>query len=124
MVDGTDYFTSNNNNANDVVRPGWLGKPNAKPLVNKETIAIRLDRNATLLETLTEDLVREGTTIFLPRDRAYNTKLDTVPEEDSEEEKDNNAAKSKDDIFNTPAALEKCINLAAIVEESEDGLYF
>ena len=106
------------------MRPSWLGKPDAKPLINEEITAIRLNRKATLLETLTEDLVREGTTVPLPKDRAYNTKLDTVLEEDSKEEKDNNATKLKDDIFNTPTTLEKYINFAAIVEESEDRLYF
>ena len=106
------------------MRPSRSGKPNAKPLVNKEITATRLNRNAALLETLTEDLVRKGTTIPLPRDRARDTKLDTVPEEDSKEEKDNNAAKLKDNTFNTPTALEKYINLAAIVEESKDRLYF
>ena len=124
MVNGTNYFTSDNNNANNIVRPSQSGKPNAKPLINKETIAIRLDRNAALLETLIEDLVRKGTTIPLPRDRARDTKLDTILEEDSKEEKDNNTAKLKDNIFNTPTALEKYINLTAIVEESKDRLYF
>ena len=123
-VNSTDYFTSDNNNANNVVRPSRSGKPNAELLINKEITAIRLDRNAALLETLTEDLVHEGTTIPLPRDRARDTKLDTVLEEDSEEEKDNDTAKLKDDTFNTPTALEKCINLTAIVEESKDRLHF
>ena len=61
--------------------------------------------------------MRKSTTIPLLRDRARNTKLNTVLEKDNKEEKDNDAAKLKDDIFNTPTALEECINLAAIVEE-------
>ena len=44
-----------------------------------------------------EDLVRQGTTIPLPKDKAHNTKLNTVLEEDSQEEKDN--------TFNIPTAL-------------------
>ena len=39
--------------------------------------------------------MRKGTTIPLPRDRARDTKLDTVLEEDNKEEKDNNVAKLK-----------------------------
>ena len=121
----TDYPSTNNDDASNIVRPSQLGKLNTKPLVNKKIVAIRLNRNATLLETLAEDLVREGTTIPLPRDRAHNTKLDTVLEEDSKEEKDNNAAKLKDNIFNTPTALEEYINFTAkAVEEGEDRLYF
>ena len=68
--------------------------------------------------------MRKSTTIPLPRDRAYNTKLDTVPEEDNKGEKGNNAAKLKDNTFNTPTALEEFINLAAIVEEGKYKLYF
>jgi hypothetical protein len=77
-----------------------------------------------LLEAFAERLVRKSTTIPLPGDRACNTKLDTILEEDNKEEKGNNAAKPKDDIFNTPTTLEECINLAAIVEEGEYKLYF
>ena len=68
--------------------------------------------------------MRKGTTILLPRDRAYNTKLNTILEEDSKENKDNDAAKSKDDIFNTPTTLEKYINFTATVEEGKNGLHF
>ena len=60
--------------------------------------------------------MHEGTTIPLPGDRARDTKLDTVPEEDIKEE--------KDDTVNTPATLEKYINLTATVEEGKDRLYF
>ncbi len=45
-------------------------------------------------------------------------------EEDNKEKKDNDAIKSKDNIFNTPAALEKYMNLATIVKEGEDGSHF
>jgi hypothetical protein len=77
-----------------------------------------------LLEAFVERLVRKGTTIPLPEDRAYNTKLNTVLEKDNKEEKDNNAAKLKDNIFNMPTALEEYINLTTIVEEGKDRLYF
>jgi hypothetical protein len=106
------------------VRYSWAGKLSAKPFINKETAAIRLNRNTTLLEAFIERLVRKGTTIPLPRDRAYNTKLNTVLEKDNKEDKDNDAAKLKDNIFNTPTALEEYINLATIVEEGKDRLYF
>jgi len=76
-----------------------------------------------LLEAFIERLVRKGTTISLPRDRAHN-KLDTILKKDNKEEKDNNAAKLKDNTFNTPTALEECINLTTIVEEGKDRLYF
>ena len=101
-----------------------MGKFNTKPLVNKETTAARLDRNNTLLETLVEDLVHKGITVPLPGDRVCDTKIDTILKKDSNEEKDNNTTKSKDNRINTPTTLEKCINFATIVEESEDGLYF
>ena len=97
-----------------------MGKLSTKPFVNKETAAIRLNRNTTLLEAFIERLVRKSIIIPLLRDRAYNTKLNTILEKDNKEEKDNNAAKLKDNTFNTPTALEKCINLAAIVEEGKD----
>jgi hypothetical protein len=77
-----------------------------------------------LLEAFIERLVRKSTTIPLPGDRARDTKLDTILEEDNKEEKGDDAAKLKDDIFNTPTALKECINLAAIVEEGEYKLYF
>ena len=51
-------------------------------------------------------------------------KLNTILKENSEEEKDDDNTKLKDDIFNTPAALKKYINLTVIVKEGEDGLYF
>ena len=69
-------------------------------------------------------MVRKSTTIPLPRDRARNTKLDTVLKEDNKKEKGNDAAKLKDNIFNTPTTLEEYINLTTIVEEGEYKLYF
>ena len=77
-----------------------------------------------MLEAFIERLVRKSTIIPLPRDRARNIKLDTILEEDNKEEKGNNAAKLKDNIFNTPTALEECINLTAIVKEGKYKLYF
>jgi hypothetical protein len=68
--------------------------------------------------------VRKSTTVPLPGDRAYNTKLDIILEEDNKEEKGDNAAKLKDNIFNMPTTLEEFINLAAIVEEGKYKLYF
>jgi hypothetical protein len=77
-----------------------------------------------LLEAFAERLVYKGITIPLPRDRARDTKLNTILEKDNKEKKDNNAAKLKDDIFNTPTTLEEYINLTTIVEEGKDRLYF
>ena len=69
-------------------------------------------------------MVRKSTTIPLPGDRARDTKLNTIPKEDNKEEKGNNAAKLKDNIFNTPTTLEEYINLTTIVEEGKYKLYF
>jgi hypothetical protein len=106
------------------VRHSQAGKLSAKPFINKEIATIRLNRNTTLLEAFTERSVYKSTTVPLPRDRARDTKLDTIPGEDNKEEKGNNAAKPKDNIFNTPTTPEECINLAAIVEEGKYKLYF
>ena len=100
------------------------GKLSAKPFINKEIGTIRLNRNTTLLKAFIERLVYRGITIPLPGDRARDTKLNTVLEKDNKEEKDNNAAKLKDNIFNTPTALEEYINLTTVVEEGKDRLYF
>ena len=51
--------------------------------------------------------MREGTIVFLFRDRARNTKIDTILEEDSDEETGDNTIKPKDDTFNMPATLKK-----------------
>ncbi|XTI88283.1 hypothetical protein V2W45_1330808 [Cenococcum geophilum] len=114
LANGTNYFTSDNNNTSDIVRHSQAGKLSTRPFINKEIAAIRLNRNTALLEAFTEHLIRKGTTIPLPRDRARDTKLNIVLEKDNKEEKDNNAAKLKDNTFNTPTALEECINLTAI----------
>ena len=76
------------------------------------------------METFVEDLIYKDIIIPLPKDKAYDIKLNTILEEDSEKEKNNGAIKLKDDIFNTLAALEKYINFVATVEESKNGLYF
>ena len=81
-------------------------------------------KNTALLKALIEDLVYEGTIIPLPGDRAHNIKLDTVLEEDSKEEKNDGAAKLKDNTFNTPITLEKYINFAIIIKESKNKSYF
>ena len=106
------------------MRYSRAGKLSAKPFVNKEIVAIRLNINTASLEAFIECSVRKGTTIPLPKDRARNTKVDTILKEDNKEQKDNNAAKSKDNIFNAPTALEEYINLTAIVEEGKYRLYF
>jgi len=106
------------------VQPSQSGKLNAKPFVNKEIIAIKFNKNVALLEALVEDLICKGIIIPLPKNKAYNTKLNTVPKEDSQKKKNNSATKSKDNTFNMPAALKKCINFAATVEESKDRSYF
>ena len=38
--------------------------------------------------------------------------------------KNNNNTKLKNNTFNTPTTLEKCMNLTTTVKEGEDGLYF
>ncbi len=101
-----------------------MGKFNVKPLVNKETIAIRFNKNTTLLKALAKDLVYKNTIIPLPRDKACNTKLDIILKEDSEKEKNNGATKLKDNTFNTLAALEKYINFAVTMEESKNRSHF
>ncbi len=69
--------------------------------------------------------MHKGITIPLRGNKTYNIKLDTVLEENSKEEKDINAAKLKDNTFNTPAALEEYINLTTkAVKEGKDRLYF
>ena len=77
-----------------------------------------------MLEVFIKHLIYKSTTIPLPKDRARNTKLDTILKENSKEDKDNNATKLKDNTFNTPTALEKYINLIIIIEEGKDKLYF
>ena len=124
-TNSTDHLSTNNDDTSDVVRPSQLGKFNTKLLINKETAAVRLNRNAALLEAFTKRLVYKSTTIYSLGDNARQDKLAAILEEDSKEEKDNNAAKSKDDIFDTPTALEEYINLTAkVVKEGEDRLYF
>ena len=124
-TNGTDYPSTNKDDANDAVRPSLVGELIADILVNEETAAIRLNRNATLSEAFTERLARESTTIYSLGDNARQAKLGTILEEDSKEEKDNDAPKSNDNTFNTPTALEEYINLAAkAVKEGEDRLHF
>jgi len=47
-----------------------LGKLNAKLLVNKETAAARLNRNAALSEAFAKRLARKSTTIYFLGDNA------------------------------------------------------
>ena len=125
MTDGTDYSFTNNNNASDIIWPGWLGKLNIKPLINKETAAAKFNKNTALLEAFAERLIYKNTTIYFLGDNACQDKLVAILKKDSEEEKDNNAVKLKDNIFNIPTTLEEYINLTAkVVKEGEDRLYF
>ena len=48
-----------------------MGKLNTKPLVNKETVAVKLNRNAALLKAFTERLVCKNITIYSLKDNAY-----------------------------------------------------
>ena len=65
LANSTDHFTSNNNNTSDTVRPSQQGKLDTKLLINKEIIAVKLNKNAALLEAFMEDLVLKGTIIPL-----------------------------------------------------------
>ena len=42
-----------------------MGKLSTKLLINKEITAVKLDKNATLLEAFVKDLVLKGTTVPL-----------------------------------------------------------
>ena len=55
-------------------------------------------------------LARKSTTIYLG-DNAYQAKLATILKENGKNEKGNNAAKLKDNIFNALTTLKKYINL-------------
>ena len=46
------------------MRYSRAGKLNTKPLINKEIVAVRLNRNATLSEAFTKRLARESTIIY------------------------------------------------------------
>jgi len=70
LTNGTNYLSTNNNNASDIVRPSWLGKLNTKLLINEKIAAIRLNRNATLLKAFTKHLARKSTTIYSLGDNA------------------------------------------------------
>ena len=124
-TNSTDHPSTDKDDANDVVRPSRVGELIADTLINKETAAVRLNRNTTLSEAFAERLARKSTTIYSLGDNARQAKLVTILKEDSKEEKDNDAPKSNNNTFNTPIALEEYINLAAkAVEEGEDRLHF
>ena len=125
LTNHTDYPFTDKDDASDAVRPGQAGKLIADPLINEEIAAARLDRNATLLEAFAKRLARKSTAIYSLGDNACQAKLATILEEDSKEEKDNDAPKLNDNIFDIPTALEEYINLAAkAVEEGENRSYF
>jgi hypothetical protein len=78
-----------------------------------------------LLKAFTKYLARENTTIHSLGDNTRQNKLVTILEEDSEEEKDNNTTKLKDDTFNMPTTLKKYMNLATkVIKEGEDKSHF
>jgi hypothetical protein len=52
------------------VRLSRLGKLDIKPLINKEIVAVKLDRNTTLLKAFTKHLVYKNTTIYFLGDNA------------------------------------------------------
>ena len=53
------------------MRPSRLGKFNTKLLINKEIVAVRLNRNAILSEAFTKRLAPKSTTIYFLGDNAY-----------------------------------------------------
>jgi hypothetical protein len=53
------------------MRPSQLGKLDIKPLVNKETAVIKLNRSATLLKAFAEHLAHKNTTIYFLGDNAH-----------------------------------------------------
>ena len=70
LTDGTDYPFINNDDASDAVRPSRLGKLNTKPLIDKEIAAVKLNRNAALLEAFVKYLVYKSTIIYSLGDNA------------------------------------------------------
>ena len=70
LTDSTDYPFTNNNDASDIVQPNQSGKLNTKPLINEEIAAIKLNRNAVLLEAFAEHLVYKNTIIYFLKDNA------------------------------------------------------
>ena len=125
LTNSTNHPSTNKDNTSDTVQPSRVSKLIADLLINKETVAVRLNRNAALLKAFTKRLVYKSTTIYSLGDNTHQAKLATIPKEDNKVEKDNNAPKSNNNTFNTPAALEEYINLAAkVVEKGKDRLYF
>ena len=70
MTNNTNHPFINNNDVSNVVQPGRLGKFNAEPLIDEKTAAIKLNRNAALLEAFAECLVYKSTTIYSLGDNA------------------------------------------------------
>ena len=78
-----------------------------------------------MLKAFAEHLTRKNTTIYSLGDNAYQAKLVIILKEDNKEEKDNDAPKSNDNIFNTPTALKEYINLATkTVKEGKNRSHF
>ena len=125
LANSTNHPFTNKDDASNAVRLSQVGELITDTLINEEIAAARLNRNAALSEAFTKYLARKSTTIYSLGDNACQAKLATVPEEDSEEEKDNDAPKLNDNIFDMPAALEEYITLAAkAVKEGKNRSYF
>ena len=125
LINCTNYPFTDKDDASDAVRPNQAGKLIADLLVNKEIVAVRLDRNTALLEAFTKRLVYKSTAIYSLGDNACQVKLVTILEEDSKEEKDNDALKLNDNTFDTPATLEEYINFAIkAVKKGKDRSHF
>ena len=61
------------------MQPSQAGKLITNPLINKETAAAKLNRNAVLSKTFAEHSVRKNTTIHFLGDNAHQVKLATIP---------------------------------------------
>ena len=70
MTDGINYPFINKDNASNVIRPSQVGEFIVNILVNEETAAARLNRNAALLEAFAKRLVYKNTTIYSLGDNA------------------------------------------------------
>ena len=71
MANGTNYFTSDNDDASNIVRYSRAGKLNTKPLINKEIVAIKLNKNTALLKAFAKYLVYKSTIIYSLGDNTY-----------------------------------------------------
>jgi len=70
LANSINHPSTNKDNANDVVRPSQVGKLSINLFINKDIIAIRLNRNIALLEAFAKHLVYKSTAIHSLRDNA------------------------------------------------------